>query len=78
MVLFFVLGTQQILVKKSEKKSCFAIDYKKYFPQIMTPSLFNILPEKVENSFCFQSPRRALWRNRPNGGSASQQLSTLL
>ena len=78
MVLFFVLGTQQILVKKSEKKSRFAIDYKKYFPQIMTTTLFNILPVKVENSFCFQPPNRPLWRNRPNGGSASQQLSTLL
>ena len=44
MVLFFVLGTQQILVKKTEKKSGFAIDFKKYFPEIIAISLFNILP----------------------------------
>lgn len=61
MVLFFVLGTQQILVKKSEKKSRFAIDYKKYFPEIMNVTLFNVLPVKVENSFCFQTPCRPLW-----------------
>ena len=44
MVLFFDLGTQQILVKKSEKKSRFAIDFKKYYPQIINVVLFNILP----------------------------------
>ena len=44
MVLFFDLGSQQILVKKSEKKSRFAIDFKKYYPQIMATALFNILP----------------------------------
>ena len=44
MVLFFDLGAGQILVKKSEKKSCLTIDFKKYFPQIMGVTLFNILP----------------------------------
>ena len=61
MVLFYVLRTQQILLKKSEKKSLNTIDYEVFFSEIMTSSLFNNLPKKVENSFYFQSPNRSLW-----------------
>lgn len=44
------LGTQQILVKKSEKKRANAIDFKLFFSQIIKRLLFNILHKKVENS----------------------------
>ena len=43
-------GTQQILVKKSEKKRATAIDFKLFFSQIMERILFNNLHKKVENS----------------------------
>ena len=44
------LGTQQILVKKSEKKRVTAIDFKLFFSQIIERILFNNLHKKVENS----------------------------
>lgn len=44
------LGTQQILVKKSEKKRATAIDFKLFFSEIIRRILFNILRKKVENS----------------------------
>ena len=47
---FMFLGTQQILVKKSEKKRATAIDFKLFFSQIIERILFNNLHKKVENS----------------------------
>ena len=44
------LRTQQILVKKSEKKRATAIDFKFFFSQIIERILFNNLHKKVENS----------------------------
>ena len=57
------LGTQQILVKKSEKKRATAIDFKLFFSQIKERILFNNLHKKVENSLYLQPPRSSLWRN---------------
>ena len=60
-----------------KKKSRFAIDYKKYFPEIITTTLFNILPKKLKIHFV-SSPLVVRYGETDQMGSASQQLSALL